>query len=438
MLGKNGNEIGSNQTDEFTLTDDTNLLELPDIDNVLNRDDIDLDKFIESSKVGADKILWKDVKISSEIAPEDKSKKPEEEIVEEPVVDTKEDKGTEAKAEAVEQPKTDPPVDNPTKTTLAIDEAYIKSEVDKFKDTNKDNPNLDKMVEDYQGILNGVRGEVMSPKAFKNYINSQMYIKQMKPSPLDTTWKPDTKVTTDPDYLQKALVAKNKLISEQMRRVFRDFPDEALTNPETEKEFLRELMAEDPRAITRYDEARKTIEKNVNESYDKYVHLQNNWETIARDSINVQVAQFNALLSQLNLTPEDLALPNLSLDDKYYNEFLYKNVIYDKNGKPNENVIGFLDGKIPVIKPNAVYVELVNNFAKTIISKAAEQGRKEGFEIGKTSIPEPSMSDSPIRGEKQTLEVNPDFLQDDSDLTPEQLENKFQSWKQKLFNGKRK
>lgn len=430
------------QSDE--LTDDTDLLTYADIDSVLDRDDIDHDKFNESAMKGAEKILWKDVKISPKVEPV--STKDDEEKDEEPeavVPDLKSAEEVPVKKKEVIEDKTDKTAaakDKTDKQTFVIDENLIKTEVDKFRETNKDNPDVAKMVQDYQGILNGVKDEVMSPKVLRNYINSQLYIKNVKPNPLDPKWQPDKKITTDPDYLAKAVEAKNKIIIDSLQRVFKSFPAEALTNPEVEKDFLRELLAEDPRAFHKYEKQRDIIEKNVDETYDKFVSLRSNWKEVARDSARVEVAKFQSILAGVNLTPEECGIPDLTINDEGYNEFLngHGNVLFKKDGSPNENVIGFVDGDIPFIRPGSVFAELTAAFMKSVATKIAERGRQEGFSIGKNSIPEPSLSDSGVKGEKDSLEENTEF-DSESDKTPEELESNFAKWSKKLFNnGKRK
>jgi hypothetical protein len=443
MLDENGNEIQETLKKADELTDDTNILLLDDIDTIFDRDDMDHDRFAELSLQGKQEILWKDIKVKTEkdVIPETKD---DEELEDEPKPEIPEPKSAEeipVKEEVIEDKtgKTAAAKDKTDKQTFIIDENLIKTEVDKFRETNKDNPNLVKMVEDYQGILNGVKDEVMSPKVLRNYINSQLYIKNVKPNPLDPKWQPDKKVTTDPDYLAKAVEAKNKLIADNMRSIFKDFPPEAITDPEIEKEYLKELQAEDPRAFFKYEKQLEIIQKNVNESYDRFRNLRDNWEPIAADSIKVEVAKFNSILAGLNLTPEEVGIPSLELDDKYRNDFLYQpgNVLFKKDGSVNENVIGFIDNDIPFIKPNAVFAELVSHFTKAMMAKATEKGRVEGYNIGKDAIPEPNMADSGAKGEKDSLEVNLDF--DDDSKSPEELESNFAKWTNKLFNsGKRK
>jgi len=63
------------------------------------------------------------------------------------------------------------------------------------------------MAQDYKLILTGVKGDQFTDRAFKNYVNSQLYIKSLK-SPFDPNWKPDAAVVKSPDYLEMATKQK--------------------------------------------------------------------------------------------------------------------------------------------------------------------------------------------------------------------------------------
>ncbi len=423
------------EEEEDNLTDETDLLDFEDeskLDEILDRDDVDITKYLDLVKtVGKlpkeeQKILFKDIKISVKKDEPIQDEKAEKSVPETKLTETKAPPKTEEKS--VEKPadKLKP---------FVISEEFIKTQIDRFKEQNKENPNLGKMTSDYEQILSGVKGDTMSERAFKNYVNSQQYIKSIK-TPFDPSWKPDPKVVSEPSYIEKATKQKNEMILNTIKSKYKDFPDEALTDPEFRKEFERDLARDDPREFRKYETLIDETEKSINDRYDRWFYITQNWETMAKDTVESDVKIFNDWLNSKGIKPEEIGMPDLTLDEKYYNQFLYDNVLYDEKKKPNETVMTFMDGQYPIIKPMAVFNTLKDIFIDQIIQRREEIARIEGFKHGKDNVIEPSLSVAPGMGNRDSIEIDESILdQDDPEI--KQLDSFLDKVKNSI-RGKRK
>lgn len=414
------------EEEEFELTDETNIygLDNTELNEILERDDIDLNKYLELVKMirltkNQDaKILFKDIKKVLEPKPGDKPS----DVKTETIADTKTGKDkTPALKPADQKPFT-------------VDDKFIGEQVAKFKEKNKDKEpaQLERMTQEYRQILDGIKGQTSTSKLFNNYVNSQTYIKSIK-SPFDANWKPDPNIVKQPEYIEKALKAKNAKLLSSIRSKYPDFPEDALSNNDTRLEFERELIRENPRLFRAYEDYFNDQEKQINDNYDKYNYVVENWERMAKDTIESDIKLFTGWLENQGIKPEEINLPDLTIDEKYYNPFLYTNVLYTKDKKPNTDVMTFMDGNYPIMKPMAVFRALQDHFLDSVIELNRTKAMQEGFNLGKDSF-EPSLSESHITGETDKIEIEDN---DDEDESLEHLNKRLEAMKASI-SGKKK
>jgi hypothetical protein len=425
LLDAEGNEII-----EDDINDDTDIFPYADdpdkADIIFEREDVDIDKFNDAlfrmSKLPEDQrhIYLKDIKVDADAPPPGTKTdiiKKDTPLADETKLNA--DDEVTKKAEAVKD-KTLPPEDKtPDATkTFIVDDKYIADSVAKFEkeqaDKVKDPAVLKEMVNDYRAALETVKGDPFNSHNLKMHINAQTYIKNVK-TPFAPDWKPDSKITQTEEYIQKATAHKNKAILTRLQARYDGvdlplFPTAAITDKVKRIEFEKDLIATDPSEYDNYKQTLDATEKEINGEFDRWYYIDKNWETMAKDTITSDVQLFYKFLESQKVKPEDLGIPDLTLDDKYYNPFLYENVLYKGKGKTNEDVFAMYQGKYPVVKPFSVYNTLRDIFLEPIIAKREEAARITGYELGKKDTVEPGMSNSMNRGEREIIDVDESIL----------------------------
>ena len=259
-----------------------------------------------------------------------------------------------------------------------------------------------------------------------------MYIKTIK-SPFDKDWKPDDKVVSTPEYIKEATTQKHKMIAEQMHAKYPDLPKDAFEDDDVLKEFEEGLSR---REYDAYSNFHKEVEGGINKQYDRYAHVVNNWETIAKDTITADVKLFEARLSKLNLTLKDLGIESLDLNETdLYNEYLWKNIIFvdGKTDNPDANIMTFMDEEIPIIKPGSVYAKLVDSNLELLLGRAGHDGRKQGFKAGLDNQEDPSTSELAGLKHREKMEFDEDDINDDT--TPAQDQEKLDKLRAAIIAG---
>jgi len=430
-------------------------LEMDKLDSLLDDEKVDQDKLLEWMKGRNEETTINDLLLKQDTDKTDKEDKKED--LKEDGVDKedpkKEDDSFEkgdqtGDVEGKDKKKVEEGLDGKTKKpaevdgkkspkTFKVDDNYINNQVQSFKESIKDQDpeTIQARTEAFKDILNGIKGGEMDAHSMKNYVNAQMYIKTIK-SPFDSDWKPEKKVVSDPKYIEEATNQKNKMIIASVKAKFPDFPDDAFDNDgESLKDFEDGLSN---REYKEYSDLYNSEEARISGEYDRYVYIVNNWEDIAKDTITADVALFKSRLAKLNLTLKDIDIDSLDLSEKdLYNEYLWKNVIFKdgKTDKPNDVVLTFMDGEIPVVKPLGVYQTLMDINMEKIIAKREAIARRQGFEKGLDNQEDPSLSDSPTRtDQRDKVEIDiEDF--DDDDLTPEEHQRKLDQLKGNIIRS---
>jgi len=468
---KDGGEGGDPPDPDPTIKEDEELeldptsklaeMELETIDQLFDREDVDGDKLLDWMKTRDEEttletVLIKDEKDKKdtddktdtddddgkvETDLKDEEDKPGEDEEDKPGDQT--DKKTDDKPDDKKDADDDqtgkmadqkPGEDKTGTKAFKITENYINRQVQNFRDQWKDDPPdvLNKKINAIQDILDGIKGSEMDQKSLKNYINAQLYIKTIR-SPFDSDWKPDQKVVSDPKYIEEATKQKQKMIINKMKAKFPEFPDEAFDDDDALSEFEEGLSR---RQYQEYDAFYKQTTGEIDNEYDRYVHITQNWESIAESTIRTDVALFKAKLARYNLTPKDIGIESLDLDDQLYNEYLWKNVIFQEGdtNKPNPDVLTFMDDVIPIVKPKEVYNNLMEINMDAIIAAKEHKARQQGFKTGLNNMEDPSTSNLPGKEHRDKVEIEVEDF-DNDDLTPEQIQEKLDRIKNSIASG---
>lgn len=301
--------------------------------------------------------------------------------------------------------------------TIKIDDEYIKSQ-----------------PKDIQEILKPIKGDILTERALKNYINAQLYIKRHKHSPKEE-FKPEKtqKQPTEQEFFveQKESIPQvqykkeyfdniEKAVAEALSAKYKDMQVDYDNPDESIREYASDLQISDPIKYYQFLKDYELAKNRISEEINKYKYVVDNWQQISVENIKKDVEKFKQDLEEVGLTLEDLNL-NLELDDKLYNKYLYEN-IFAPNGKVNTEVVVPLTDDAILIPEGAVYKKLVELNYKNILKL-----KKSNLPIGKNEkakLP-PSMSTYQSQGAKNfrtSVDIE-DILEDTSkDIDDEVLE----------------
>jgi len=408
-------------------------------------EDLDIDAYLEAVRQIDNKpadqkhIYLKDVRMKKE--PEKSGDATDDNTADETKLDDKTitDDQTPSGTKPGAEPKPPKPedADKTAKYTkvFIVDDKFIADAVAKFREKNKDDKDVDAKAIEYQKALETVKGDPFNQHNLNIHVNAQKYIKQIN-SPFNPEFKLSQDTKSSKEYIEKATTKKNEMLLNAIRGAgYVDFPEDGLTNPEAKREFEKELYAEDPRGFRKYENLIDSREAAINKQFDQWYYITENWESMARDVVQTDVALFNAYLKEKKIDPIKIGVPDLTLDDKNNNPFLYENILMP-NGKVNPDVITMMDGNIPIVKPMSVFNQLKEIFEDDIIAYHAEIARAEGYQAGRKAIIEPSMSNSPGSG-KIDITDDANVLEND-DATLEQLDKLLNKTKASIIGGGKK
>jgi len=267
-----------------------------------------------------------------------------------------------------------------------IEEADSDEKLQELEDKIKDLTKEEKIVfinDDYiksqpkhiQKILKPIKGEKLTEKALKNYVNAELYIEKLKKQTQQeskTEPKPEPKPETETNLPQNipAEIDENKFYELVYLKLKTKYPD--LPEYEDKKyaitEYLQNLQVENPVKFAKFNieltKETEEIENQIREVQD----LSKNWENLAMQNINDDIQRFKEKLSQFGLEPDDLGL-DLNFTEDFYNDYIYNNILF-VDGKANPEVVEYR-GKIPIIKKGKVYEKLLSlNFDKIMELRA--------------------------------------------------------------------
>lgn len=414
--GKNDNDDKGDKADD----DDEDDVDISEPDNKPELEKLFDKKFSELTEDEFDLLFNSDEIDADKLLEAIKTKDGKEKLIKD-LIEAKDGDEKKKKSDIEPGTKNDKKEGNASKVNLVeVNGDYIRKFIADFKEKTKDAS--DEQVEALKEILKGIEGDQLTPRALQNYVNAQLYIKEIK-SPLDKDWKlPETEKTEE--YLKKAEETKIKTLAAKIREQFPDYPDP--TDEEAVVDFEESLSRRD---YQRYMELKQQEEKRISETFDRYFYIANNWEKIAIDTLKGDIQMFEKKLNEVGLKPSDLGL-DLSLDQEGYNKFIYDNILF-RNGKIDNKLVNYIADTVPVLEPLGVYNRLLDLFLPDIIELAKSQGKTAGYKEAVKDIPEPGthLSKGVLDNEEELT------LLGEGDVDDEYLDKVLNKVKKKILKG---
>jgi len=253
-------------------------------------------------------------------------------------------------------------------------------------------------------ILNGIKGEQMSPKVFKNYIHTQNKIRYGSETAKET--KPETDIKLpDPDKADYSLDANQQQEVESARIdfMFEDLKGKypgltkgILASRDDLNEFVSDLNINKPLDADEFISDLKASRENVSTEIKDYVYKAKNWNNIARVEMKKQVDAFVEFLDGNGLKPEDV---KADISESW----IVTNLMKNEDGTLNPKVMAHYKGdeRIPVVLPNSILALLKDRYLPEMLKNA----KSDGIKLRKETDPSPSLSSSSIKGKKSNVEA---------------------------------
>jgi hypothetical protein len=273
---------------------------------------------------------------------------------------------------------------------------------------------IEAQPEEVKKYLSGIKGETLSLNMLKTYVNEQWYIDTIKnkQQKQESETRP---LEVDEDFGDKDLLKLpavetevNSAVVKILREKYPDLPVNA-TQEEID-DFIKDLQFENPRKAIAFIRDEEQARADVQKAVEKIVYLQNNWKTLAAQSIENAVERVNKKIQDsFGMSLEDLGV-NLHLDDKLYNEFLYERVLMPDK-KVNTRVVKNV-GDVFVIDEDAAASEILNNILDFL-------GKRVRSGVRTSEIVPPPSPKSSISGKKAAQVQSTVKSVDVSRLTPD-------------------
>lgn len=361
-------------------------------DNVISDDEGKLLQIIDDVESpeqlkAAKELLFSDK--PSEVAPE--ADKPKGEEVEKPKEVKEKPAETEKPAEKPAEPE--------AKKIIEVTDDYISQAEE--KDRN---------------ILTSIKGETLSEKALKNYIESQRLIgkkateiQQLQTPPEER--KPREVSISDE---QRSLIAS--MANKELRREYKDMPDD----PEDRKEWLLRMQNTDPDELEKYYERRREVSNQLTEEYKQVLFVKENYDVINLNQMKKEVENIrNYFQDTYGLKLEDMGL-KVEVDDDFSNEIINE-LLTLPNGEFDPKVVQYYDQKnkeVPIIEPGKLSEKFFLKFNKRAVEEVQKRARKEGFEARSQKKTVKELTDiSPEKpGDAKTEVLKIEDIEDMTDL----------------------
>lgn len=292
------------------------------------------------------------------------------------VTETTED--TEAKTEPTDEVGKTIPEPDKTEGIVKVDDSYISSQ-----------------PVEYRAYLEGIKGEQLSPKALKNYINSQDYIAKQKQAR-----ETQSQQQLPPDVQTQIAEITKQITRNNLKAKFPDMPIEAVQSEDGFKEWLRDLNIDDPMQMYDVREEYRKIHDDTQRVAGELHYISNNWETLANEAMVKEIDKFKADLAKKGIKPEDLGI-DLTYDPQKKNDYITESVL-KRNGQLDNGVVFLEYSKYPRVIENGVYRKLIELNYDKIADMIEIKGRQAGYEAKKQNQPPPSMSAAGIAAKRDT------------------------------------
>jgi len=287
-----------------------------------------------------------------------------------------------------------------TKVSIKEKSEPIKLEVDNTENLIKIDDNfLKAQAPEIQKYLEGVKGDRMTERALKNYVNAQAVISQKRtPQQTQNNIPVIDKVTIDNAALT---LLKQK------------YPDLPSNNKEL-TDYVKDLLVSDYSKYVEFDTDFKNTKVNIQREVEQINTLRNSWQDIDERIIKSDVKQFEDKLSEYNLTLQDLGL-NLNLDEQKNNKYIH-DLLVNSDGMANSQIVEYIYD-VPIIRQGSIYNELLKKNMESIIKAASS---RNGIQHSNNVVqkkdklkPPPSLANKAVSRAPSSNEIN---LEDEDEV----------------------
>jgi len=240
-------------------------------------------------------------------------------------------------------------------------------------------------------ILVKIKGEVLSPKALKNYIHSQRHIEELKASrsevvqpkqELNATAEKPLATYTDEEVSNY----KTSIITRRIKEKYPDFPEDALTNRESLNLYYSDMLYERPADLDDFKSDFADIRDSISTEIEREVEVGRNWKGYAEQTILEGFKTFDEFIQSKGVTATEMGI-DLSSPE------VAKSVLYDKNGNANPDVV-FIRKGVPIVMKDRFIAALKEKYMDDIISSKEKRAGDKAYTQRKTAEPPPSISNS--------------------------------------------
>jgi len=318
--------------------------------------------------------------------------KPESDTIDKGIKDEDAAK-TEKEKETPEKPPTEDKVDDQDKGPLLTDELIGKFD----------------LSEDERKYLEKFKGKPVSELA-KSFANASKLVGKKKEELLETIQPPKTELNNiqpKPKTEEEVELAKDELMFNELSKEYPDMPKDQVER----KKWLNDLGYDDYKAANKYVRRETEIEKEINQIWDYTERLTNNAPNINQKVMESEIETIaNYFAEQFKIDPKSLGY-DFTLDTEGNNPVLDSLLATDNN--PNEfdpTLIQNVNG-VKILKQGELAKKFFTRELPKIITELKAQTRRETIESlkEKPKGTAPSFSTQASKG-KETKELGTDQI----------------------------
>ncbi len=266
--------------------------------------------------------------------------------------------------------------------------------------------------ENLREYLKGIKGEKLTNKVLKNYLNSQEFIKNQKETFRTTTPVDRTKLEK-----QVESVKVNMLFTNLKSKIPELPPNFFNMEQEERNEWVRDYDYNHPLEKNFKDVYFSELE-NVDKQTKEYVDLQTSWQDRFKATVLEDIKAFRTRLESYGVKESDLGI---EINEDYLQKFLF-----DETGKP-KSLVSY-DRGVAEISPGKILQALIDENFDRIIELREKAAEKKGFLKRTSQEDNPSLSGAGVTGkkteEKETLTIDDDLDEEESSKRLKKLREK--------------
>lgn len=252
--------------------------------------------------------------------------------------------------------------DEGDKKVIEITDEYIEAADEKDKAT-----------------LTAIKGESVSGKVLKNYLESQKLIGKK------TTEIFKLKSEQEEERQPKEVHLDNEMRSviagtakKQLRQEYPDMP----TEEDEYKEWVLEKSNNDPDAAQEFYDRRKEITSNLTEDYKDMVYVRENYDIINYKTMKAEAKNVEKIFEdQFGFTPKAIGL-DLTVDKEFSNEVINE-ILVNEKGDFDPQLVTFYDKRnkeVPILNEGMFTYKFFSLHLPKVIAEVRKVARQEGFE----------------------------------------------------------